>query len=187
MTSYKLDFSILKGDARFTGLATALVNIQPSFDSQGSFNRFCRNALSLWLEHVGEKFPLVDFQHYLAKATTPSPCSIPTSWGGVFIVRHEHPEVEKYLVVRSGGYLAFEKHEQKLEEISVKEGAGLLLHRRSGSTTVSVLPLYPESCISFSPGEEHCVIGCQNLLILEKSRDYKGMDKDLVFIFTPTE
>lgn len=43
---------------------------------------------------------------------------------------YEHPRVEKYLVIRKGGYLALEMHEQKDERLEVKEGAGLILSRR---------------------------------------------------------
>ena len=185
MTSYQLDYSIRSREPRFTRLAEALAASHSCLDSQAKFNLFCRNAISLWSEHVNEKFALVQFQHYLAKAATSSPSSIPTSWGGVYILRHEHPEVEKFLVVKGGCYLAFEKHERKEEELLVKEGAGLLLYRKAGSAGVRVLPLCPDTSCAFLPGEEHCVVGCQELLILEKSKDYKGMDKDLVFIFTP--
>jgi hypothetical protein len=55
---------------------------------------------------------------------------IKTPWGGVAIDLYEHPRVEKYLVIRKGGYLALEMHEQKDERLEVKEGAGLILSRR---------------------------------------------------------
>ena len=38
---------------------------------------------------------------------------------------------EKYLVIRKGGYLALETHEQKDERLEVKEGAGPILSRRA--------------------------------------------------------
>ena len=38
---------------------------------------------------------------------------------------HGHPRVNKRLVIRKGGYLALETHEQKDERLEVKEGGVL--------------------------------------------------------------
>ena len=54
------------------------------------------------------------------------------------IVLHEHPRVEKYLVIRQGGYLALEMHEQKDEHLEVREGAGLILSRRAADQPLTV-------------------------------------------------
>jgi hypothetical protein len=32
---------------------------------------------------------------------------------------------------------------------------------------------------------EHCIIGAEDLLVLERSVDPKGMDQDLIFIYEP--
>ena len=110
---------------------------------------------------------------------------IKTGWGGVVITLHQHPRVEKFLVVRQGRYLALEKHEQKDERLEVKEGAGLLLWRRRTGEPLTVETLSPGDQFHFSPGMEHCLIGTENLLVFERSIDPKGMDKDLIFIYEP--
>jgi hypothetical protein len=110
---------------------------------------------------------------------------IQTSWGGVVVTLHEHPRVEKYLAIRRGGYLALEMHEQKDERLEVKEGAGLILSRRTEGEPLTVKPLAPGDKFHFEPGMEHCLIGTEDLLVFERSIDPKGMDQDLVFIYTP--
>ena len=110
---------------------------------------------------------------------------IKTPWGGVVIELHEHPRVEKYLVIRKGGYLALETHEQKDERLEVKEGAGLILSRRAADQPLRVEALAPGDQFHFEPGMEHCIIGTENLLVFERSVDPKGMDQDLVFIYEP--
>ncbi|MEY2527906.1 MAG: rRNA synthase, partial [Verrucomicrobiota bacterium] len=110
---------------------------------------------------------------------------IQTGWGGVVITFHEHPRVEKFLVIRKGGYLALEMHEQKDERLEVKEGAGLILWRRAADEPLTVEALAPGAKFHFEPGMEHCLIGTENLLVFERSVDPKGMDQDLVFIYEP--
>ena len=110
---------------------------------------------------------------------------IQTSWGGVVITLHEHPRVEKFLVVRKGGYLALEKHEKKDERLEVKEGAGLVLWRRCPNEPLTVESLDRGAQFHFEPGMEHCLIGTENLLVFERSTDPKGMDQDLIFIYEP--
>jgi mannose-6-phosphate isomerase-like protein (cupin superfamily) len=103
----------------------------------------------------------------------------------VVIVLHQHPRVEKYLVIRRGGYLALETHEQKDEHLEVREGAGLILSRRAPGEPLTVEALAPGNRFHFEPGMEHCLIGTENLLVFERSIDPKGMDQDLVFIYEP--
>jgi hypothetical protein len=110
---------------------------------------------------------------------------IRTPWGGVVITLHEHPRVEKYLVVRKGGYLALEKHAKKDERLEVREGAGLLLWRRILRRALSVELLKPGAEFHFEPGIEHCIIGTEDLLVFERGIDPKGMDQDLIFIYQP--
>src|SRR5690349_13764538 len=111
--SFELDHAKLTADPRFAELAEKLSLLQP-INSQDSFNRYCRAACRLWKEQfpngVGET---EQFASYLERLT------IPTAWGGVVVTQHEHPRVEKYLVVRKGGYLALEMHEQKDEQLEV--------------------------------------------------------------------
>src|SRR5207248_2157245 len=110
---------------------------------------------------------------------------IRTGWGGVVITRHEHPRVEKYLVVRKGGYLALETHEQKDERLDVREGAGLILWRPANEQSLTVEVLRRGAEFHFQPGMEHCIIGAEDLLVFERSIDPKGMDQDLIFIYEP--
>ncbi len=156
-------------------------------DSQASFNRFCRQACVLWADAVStDEGPAgVRFSDLARDLDAGGDHVIPTSWGGVVIRVHEHPRVEKYLVVRRGGYLALETHRQKTEELRIEDGSGLLLTGRAGGDVLSVLLLEPGMSFTFHPGEVHCLIGTDNLLVFEQSSDPEGMDQDLVFIYTP--
>jgi hypothetical protein len=93
--------------------------------------------------------------------------------------------VEKFLVIRQGGYLALEMHEEKIESLEVLEGAGLILWRRAMEQAMTVEPLKPGAQFHFEPGMEHCLIGTENLLVSEHAIDPKGMDQDLIFIYEP--
>ena len=110
---------------------------------------------------------------------------IKTSWGGVVVTLHEHPRVEKFLVIHQGGYLALETHTQKDERLEVKEGAGLILWRSTAGKPLTVEALAPRAEFHFEPGMEHSLIGTENLLVFERSVDPKGMDQDLIFIYEP--
>jgi hypothetical protein len=110
---------------------------------------------------------------------------IRTGWGGVVITLHEHPQVEKYLIVRKGGYLALEMHEKKDERLQVREGAGLILWRPANEQSLTVEVLQPGAEFHFQPEMEHCIIGVEDLLVFERSIDPKGMDQDLIFIYEP--
>ena len=107
---------------------------------------------------------------------------IRTGWGGVVVTLHEHPRVEKYLVVRKGGYLALEMHEQKDERLEIREGAGLVLWRPPNERSLTVEMMRPGAEFHLQPGMEHCLIGTEDLLVFERSVDPKGMDQDLIFI-----
>ena len=93
------------------------------------------------------------------------------------IAVHEHPRVEKYLVIRKGGYLALESHTEKDERLEVQEGAGLILSRRAGDQPLTVQVLAPGDRFHFEPGSVHCLIGSEDLLVFERSIDPKGMDQ----------
>ncbi|MEA2593122.1 MAG: rRNA synthase, partial [Actinomycetota bacterium] len=156
-------------------------------DSRASFNRYCREACRLWDEHfgrgIGKTSP--NFAELLRRLGRGGDGVIQTPWGGVVITVHEHPRVEKYLVIRKGGYLALETHEQKDERLEVQEGAGLILSRHAADRPLTVQALAPGDRFHFEPGSEHCVIGSEDLLVFERSIDPRGMDQDLVFIYEP--
>jgi hypothetical protein len=184
--SFDLNHDRLAADSKFAAIASSL-RAQSRIDSRDAFNRYCRKACLLWSQHFSNKpvgtttlFPeLLDRINRRAEGT------IQTPWGGVVIVLHEHPRVEKYLVVRQGGYLALETHELKDEHLEVREGAGLILSRNAPGQPLTVEALAPGDRFHFEPGMEHCVIGTENLLVFERSVDPKGMDQDLVFIYEP--
>jgi mannose-6-phosphate isomerase-like protein (cupin superfamily) len=183
---FELNHAQLEKDSRLTGIAAQLGALSP-IDSDETFNRYCREACRLWREHfrnpVGEtsaRFPqlLEEIQRRSSKV-------METSWGGVVITEHQHPRVEKWLVIRAGGYLALEMHEQKHEHLEVTEGAGLILWRRLAHQALAVQILAPGAQFDLAPGQEHCLIGTENLLVFERSVDPKGMDQDLIFIYEP--
>jgi mannose-6-phosphate isomerase-like protein (cupin superfamily) len=184
--SFDLNHHRLLGDFKFAALASSL-STQSPIDSQGAFNRYCRKACLLWSEHFSNR-PIGTttlFPELLDRINRRGEGTIQTPWGGVLIVLHEHPRVEKYLVIRQGGYLALEMHEQKDEHLEVREGAGLILSRRAAEQPLTVERLAPGDRFHFEPGMEHCLIGTENLLVFERSVDPKGMDQDLVFIYQP--
>jgi len=177
---------MLATEPRFAGIAAGLRALSP-IDSNAAFNRYCREACRLWREHfpegIGEK--ATQFDGLLQRVGSGGANVIKTKWGGVVIMLHEHPRVEKFLVIRGGGYLALEMHEQKDERLEVREGAGLILRRRPNENSLAVEPLRTGSEFHFEPGVEHCLIGTENLLVFERSVDPKGMDQDLIFIYEP--
>lgn len=145
------------------------------------WGRFCPLDLNLCLERWSEVISDIDAGRAVAAGISP----IRTSWGGVSVLSYQHPAVEKYLAIRKGTYLAFEKHDQKREALRIIEGLGILLYREPKSTLISMVLASPGLSVQFNPGEEHCIIGVENLLVLENSVDPKGMDQDLIFIFEP--
>ncbi|MFL6530308.1 MAG: hypothetical protein ACJ8HQ_11880 [Chthoniobacterales bacterium] len=183
--TFELDHAKLAADPRFATIAEELSTFSP-IHSPESFNRYCREACRLW----GREFPegigeTEQFARLLQQIENTKDNVIRTGWGGVVITYHEHPRVEKYLVVRKGGYLALEMHEEKDERLEVREGAGLILWRPPDERPLTVEALRPHAEFHFAPGIEHCIIGTEDLLVFERSTDPKGMDQDLIFIYTP--
>jgi hypothetical protein len=183
---FDLTHEELAADPLFSAFARKL-GTQSQIESRGSFNRYCREACRLWNEHFSNGLGKTSthFTELLEKVDKGGDRVIKTPWGGVVIELHEHPRVEKYLVIRKGGYLALETHEQKDERLEVKEGAGLILSRRAADEPLTVQALAPGAKFHFEPSMEHCIIGTENLLVFERSVDPKGMDQDLVFIYEP--
>jgi hypothetical protein len=184
-TSFDLDHAKLAAEPTFAGVAHELSALSP-INSRESFNRYCRKACCLWNDAfpngIGET---EQFAKLLNRIERANDGVIRTGWGGVVITLHEHPRVEKYLVVRKSGYLALEMHEKKDERLEVREGAGLILWRPANEQLLAIEVLQPGAEFHFQPGMEHCIIGVEDLLVFELSIDPKGMDQDLIFIYEP--
>jgi mannose-6-phosphate isomerase-like protein (cupin superfamily) len=182
--TFELNHDKLAADPRFAEISGELSKFS-QIDSQTSFNRYCREAIRLWSEHfrddIGKESR--ELAELLARVNRGGEDIIQTGWGGVVITLHEHPRIEKFLVVRKGGYLALEKHERKDERLQVREGAGLVLWRRMPNDPLTIESVEPGAQFHFEPGMEHCLIGTENLLVFERSTDPKGMDQDLIFIY----
>ncbi len=164
--SFVLDHDRLAGDSMFADIASSLSD-QSRIDSRDAFNRYCRKACLLWSERFSHT-PVgtsAFFTELLDRIDRRGDGTIQTPWGGVVVVLHEHPRVEKYLVIRQSGYLALEMHEQKDEHLEVKEGAGLILSRHASDQPLTVEALTPGDRFHFEPGMEHCLIGTENLLV----------------------
>ena len=183
--SFDLDHAKLAADPRFAAIGLELSALSP-INSRESFNRYCREACRLWnCAFPGGIGETEQFAKLLDRIEHTNDGVIRTGWGGVVITLHEHPRVEKYLVVRKGGYLALEMHEQKDERLEIREGAGLILWRPPNERSLTVEVLLPGAEFHFQPGMEHCIIGAEDLLVFERSVDPKGMDQDLIFIYEP--
>ena len=184
--AFDLNHEALTANPRFAQIAAELNDLSP-IDSDETFNRYCREACRVWTGHfrdsVGETSHR--FTELLERIERRSQSVIKTEWGGVVITLHEHPRVEKFLVIRQGRYLALEMHEEKDERLEVTEGAGLILWRRPNERSLTVEILKPGAEFHLKPGMEHCLIGTENLLVFERSTDPKGMDQDLIFIYEP--
>src|SRR5206468_12397630 len=146
-------------------------------NSRESFNRYCREACRLWNEAfpngIGET---EQFAKLLNRIEHANDGVIRTGWGGVVITLHEHPRVEKYLVVRKGGYLALEMHEQKDERLEIREGAGLILWRPPNEHSLTVEVLRPGVGFNSHLGMDHATIGAEDLRVLEGWINRKGMN-----------
>jgi len=183
--NFDLDHAKLAADPRFAEIAQKLNSLSP-INSNGSFNRYCREACRLWASKFPNRFGgTEEFVKLLDRVEQANEGVIRTGWGGVVITLHEHPRVEKFLVVHKGKYLALEMHEQKDERLEIREGAGLILWRPTNERSLTVEVLQPGSEFRFQPGVEHCIIGTEDLLVFERSVDAKGMDQDLIFIYEP--
>jgi mannose-6-phosphate isomerase-like protein (cupin superfamily) len=183
---FELNHEKLASDPRFAEIAAALEAIAP-IDSATTFNRYCREACRVWEEHfrnpVGETSDR--FSELLERIERRSQSVIKTEWGGVVVTVHEHPRVEKFLVIRKGRYLALEMHQEKDERLEVTEGAGLILWRPLNERSLTAEILEAGAEFHLKPGVEHCIIGTENLLVFERSIDPEGMDQDLIFIYEP--
>jgi hypothetical protein len=183
---FELNHDRLASDPRFAEIGAALEAFSP-IDSEETFNLYCREACRVWENQfrnpVGETSQR--FSELLERIERRSQSVIKTDWGGVVITLHEHPRVEKFLVIRKGRYLALEMHEKKDERLEVTEGAGLILWRRPKEKPLTVEVLKTGAQFHLKPGMEHCLIGTENLLVFERSIDPKGMDQDLIFIYEP--
>jgi hypothetical protein len=184
--SFDVDHGKLRADPRLRPIADELSKLSP-IDSRDAFNRYCRAACRSWSEVFGFGIgkSSKQFDELAGRVKRGGDGVIKTSWGGVVVTLHEHPRVEKFLVVQRGKYLALEKHEQKDERIEVKEGGGIIVWRSTADQPLTVEVLKPRAEFHFEPGKEHCLIGTENLLVFERSVDPKGMDQDLVFIYEP--
>jgi hypothetical protein len=156
------------------------------FGSSEEFNAFCSRAVTEWNDRfpgfVGET---PTFPDHLRKIESAVGNIIKTPWGGVDISLRDDPKVEKYLVVRGGRYLAYEKHSRKEEEMEGREGYGLLLLVDAPGSRPNVHLMSPGKTVQIRPEHEHCLIALTNLLVFERSLDHLGMDKDLIFIHLP--
>lgn len=183
---FNLNHEKLASDPRLAEIGAALDAFSP-IESEETFNRYCREACRLWTGQFRDSVGTISarFPDLLERIERRSGEVIKTDWGGVVVTLHEHPRVEKFLVIRQGGYLALEMHEQKDERLEVSEGAGLILWRWPNERGLAVEPLEAGGKFHLKPGQEHCLIGTENLLVFERSVDPKGMDRDLIFIYEP--
>ena len=118
--TFELDHGAIAMDPHFAGVASELRALS-RIDSNAAFNRYCSEACRLWHEHFPEAIAetSMKFDELLQRVSSGGANVIKTDWGGVVITLHEHPRVEKFLVIREGGYLALEMHEQKDERLEV--------------------------------------------------------------------
>src|SRR3981081_3092817 len=136
---FELNHDKLSADPQFEKVAQELSKLSP-IDSQSSFNHYCREAIRSWRERFGDGIGKTSskFTELCERAERCGEDVIQPGWGGVLVTLYEHPRVEKYLVIRKGGFLALEMHEQKEERLEVKEGAGLVLWRRDAGAQLPV-------------------------------------------------
>jgi hypothetical protein len=183
---FEMNHDKLAADPRLAEIGAALDLFSP-IDSDETFNEYCHEACRVWSGHFRD--PVGETSHrftdLLERVERRSQSVIKTEWGGVVVTLHEHPRVEKFLVIRKGRYLALEMHEKKDERLEVTEGAGLILWRRPNEQALTVEVMKPGAEFHLAPGMEHCLIGTENLLVFERSIDPKGMDQDLIFIYEP--
>jgi hypothetical protein len=157
----------------------------PLFSDRSAYLKFCRDVVQRFRDSGISSPEVPTFADHLASIERGREMVIKTPWGGVDIVERRDPHVEKFLVVRSGCFLAYEKHDLKVETLFGKEGYGVLVFRPDGQSELVAELVRPGYEITLRPGQEHCLIALTDLLVLEHSEDYKGMDQDLIFIYTP--
>lgn len=186
-----------------TSTLEGLLENVPEFESRQVYLDFCNSLVRAFKSKKGnESASDTEFNRHLRNITHGIGNIIKTGWGGVDIISYDHPEVDKYLVVSSGKFLAFEKHDEKVETLKCEEGAGVLVYRpleaqarfakHVGASSQSRYPLQAELIkpgwtITLQPGQEHTIIALSNLLVRENSQDFKGMDQDLIFIYMPLD
>ncbi len=168
-------------------LVTSLDHALPpqGFMSAAAFNAFCRFATEEGRSYVKAPSSGEAFHKHLAHIDSGTGQIIKTPWGGVDITFRKDPSVEKFLVVNSGRYLAYEKHELKEERMEGREGLGVLLLAETPGARPTVHLMEPGKHFEIKPNHEHCLIAITNLLVFERSLDHKGMDQDLIFLYTP--
>lgn len=154
----------------------------PSFPDAASYRSYCSELVA----NFSQVLPTPRFKEHRDVIAAGGSSIISTSWGGVRVLSYEHPEVEKFLVVDQGHFLAFEKHAEKTETLFGEEGLGVLVYRCELTTHLRCEVIEPGWTRTLRPGQEHTIIALSNLLVRERSTDPRGMDQDLIFIFTPT-
>lgn len=159
----------------------------PNFVSKEAYRQFCHGVISAYRAASADTPPTPTFPVHMQNIASGGEMVIPTPWGGVDIIHRNDPTVEKFLVVRGGSFLAFEKHDEKVETLIGEEGYGVLVYRPEGEAGLKAEMIRPGWTRTLQPGQEHTIVALSNLLVREKSLDYKGMDKDLIFIFMPTD
>lgn len=159
-------------------------DIPTDFLERGDYINFCTKVGAQEPPRVSS--PL--FDQLMSKIESDSQSDvISTSWGGVVIesLSNNDTEVTKNLVVKQGKYLAFEKHSQKVETLSWKEGLGVLVYRPREGGALRTAEIKEGFSITLAPGQEHTIIARSNLVVWEESTDPLGMDNDLIFIYEP--
>src|SRR5438477_10606206 len=115
--SFDLNHAKLAAESSFAGVAHELSALSP-INSRESFNRYCREACRLWNEAfpngIGET---EQFAKLLDRVEHTSANGVRTGWGGVGLTLHEHSRVQRYRVLRKGGLLAPEAHEQTAQAL----------------------------------------------------------------------
>lgn len=157
----------------------------PDFSSEAAYRAYCHGACEDFRKLAQALPKTPTFSTHREAIAAGGSSVIQTGWGGVHITKHEHPNVEKFLVVDAGKFLAFEKHEQKVETLHGKEGYGILVYRPTGATELVAETIRPGWSRTLQPGQEHTIIALTNLLVFETSTDPKGMDQDLIFMYMP--
>lgn len=155
----------------------------PEFSNRASYLSYCSEVA----DQMRIDLPTPMFRKHRAVIAAGGDSVIPTSWGGVHVLSYEHPEVEKFLVVDQGRFLAFEKHAEKVETLFGEEGLGVLVYTCEVTGVLRAETIEPGWTRTLQPGQEHTIIALSNLLVRERSTDPRGMDQDLIFIFTPNQ
>lgn len=172
---------------------SAVYQISDKFTSAHHFNTYCKNITTSNTPgpSAGEKFRSNRAIITSAKSNpenAPQNVIFSPPWGGVVVTRHEHPNVEKFLIIDAGKWLAYEWHAEKIETLKVEEGFGALIYTPDAKNpdSVNILELTPGVTITLQPHQKHSIIAINDLLVLEESVDSKGMDNDLNFDYHPS-